>query len=74
HLHLVLKPHVRPLHAFQTKLELVGALRDIAKIQQTAVEECEILHRDCSLNNTMICDDGNGGRGTLIDWEFAVHI
>ncbi|KAG2092810.1 uncharacterized protein F5147DRAFT_779553 [Suillus discolor] len=51
-----------------------GALRDIVKIQQTAVEEWGILYRDCSLNNAMIWDDGNGGQGTLIDWEFAVHI
>ncbi|KAG2096726.1 uncharacterized protein F5147DRAFT_778235 [Suillus discolor] len=44
------------------------------KVQQTAVEERGILHHDCSLNNTMIWDDGNGGQGTLIDWEFAMHI
>ncbi|KAG1801325.1 uncharacterized protein HD556DRAFT_1438366 [Suillus plorans] len=74
HLHLVLKPCERPLHAFRTKLELVGALQDIVKIQQTAVEERGILHHDCSLNNAMIWDDGNGGQGTLINWEFAVHI
>ncbi|KAG2086080.1 uncharacterized protein F5147DRAFT_588701, partial [Suillus discolor] len=74
HLRLVLKPRARPLHVFRTKVELVGALQDIAKIQQTAVEECGILHRDYSLNNAMIWDDGSGGWGTLIDWEFAVHI
>ncbi|KAG2094410.1 uncharacterized protein F5147DRAFT_585027, partial [Suillus discolor] len=33
-----------------------------------------ILHRDCSLNNSMIEDDGNRSHGTLIDWEFAVFI
>ncbi|KAG2089230.1 uncharacterized protein F5147DRAFT_780694 [Suillus discolor] len=70
HLRLVLKPRARPLHALRTKVELVGALQDIAKIQQTAVEERGILHRDCSLNNTMIWDDGSqkyaiGGTGTL---------
>lgn len=74
HVHLVLKPHARPLHAFQTRVELVSALWDIVKIQQTAVEERGILHCDCSVNNAMIEDDGNGTNGLLIDWEFAVHI
>ncbi|KAG1843264.1 hypothetical protein DFJ58DRAFT_844372 [Suillus subalutaceus] len=62
HVHLVLKPRAQPLHAFQTKLELV------------AVEDRRILHRDCSLNNAMIKDDGDGTNGMLIDWEFAVHM
>ncbi|KAG1842842.1 hypothetical protein F4604DRAFT_1938561 [Suillus subluteus] len=51
--------------------ELVSAIRDIVRIQQIAVEEHGILHRDCSLNNAMIEDDGNGSHGTLINWEFA---
>ncbi|KAG1859221.1 hypothetical protein F4604DRAFT_1930759 [Suillus subluteus] len=71
HIHLVLKPCARPLHAFWTKVELVSAPWDIVKIQQIAVEDCGILHRDCSLNNAMIEDDGNGTHGLLIDWEFA---
>ncbi|KAG1841641.1 hypothetical protein C8R48DRAFT_559898, partial [Suillus tomentosus] len=71
HVRLVLKPRARPLHAFRTRVELVSALRDIVKIQQTAVEERGILHRDCSVNNAMIEDDGNGTNGLLIDWEFA---
>ncbi|KAG1832610.1 hypothetical protein DFJ58DRAFT_736302 [Suillus subalutaceus] len=37
--------------------EFVRALRDIIKILQTAVEERQILHRDCSLNNAMILDE-----------------
>ncbi|KAG0695457.1 hypothetical protein DFH29DRAFT_1005434 [Suillus ampliporus] len=39
-----------------------------------AVEDHRILHHDCSLNNAMIEDDGDGTHGLLIDWEFAVHI
>lgn len=42
--------------------------------QKIAVEERGILHRDCSLNNSIIEDDGNGSHGTMIDWEFAVRI
>ncbi|KAG2149237.1 hypothetical protein DEU56DRAFT_908936 [Suillus clintonianus] len=59
---------------FRTKVELLGAIWDIIKIQQMVVEEKGILHRDCSLNNSMIKDDGDRSHGTLIDWEFAVFI
>ncbi|KAG1789203.1 uncharacterized protein HD556DRAFT_1447263 [Suillus plorans] len=74
HVHLVLKPRARPLHTFRTKVELISVIQDIVRIQQIAVEERGILHRDCSLNNSMIEDDSNGSHGTLIDWEFAVRI
>ncbi|KAG2100475.1 uncharacterized protein F5147DRAFT_777034 [Suillus discolor] len=74
HVRLVLKPCGRPLHMFQTLKEFVRALRDIIKIQQAAVEEHQILHRDCSLNNAMILDEPEGSEGFLIDWEFAVRI
>ncbi|KAG2157190.1 hypothetical protein DEU56DRAFT_905854 [Suillus clintonianus] len=59
---------------FWTKVELLGAIWDIIKIQQTVVEEKGILHCDCSLNNSMIEDDGDGSHRTLIDWEFTVFI
>ncbi|KAG2061018.1 hypothetical protein BDR06DRAFT_966820 [Suillus hirtellus] len=59
---------------WQSIKELISAIRDIVKIQQIAVEEHGILHQDCSLNNSMIEDGDNGSHGTLIDWEFAVHI
>ncbi|KAG2129255.1 uncharacterized protein EDB93DRAFT_1256318 [Suillus bovinus] len=74
HIQLVLKPHAQPLHMFCTKAELVSAIRDIITIQKIAVKERGILHQDCSLNNSMIEDNGNGSHGTMIDWEFAVHI
>ncbi|KAG2746668.1 hypothetical protein P692DRAFT_201806973 [Suillus brevipes Sb2] len=54
--------------------ELVKALRDIVLIQKRAVEEHQVLHRDCSLNNSMIEDIEGGSRGALIDWEFAARI
>ncbi|KAG2079492.1 uncharacterized protein F5147DRAFT_552338, partial [Suillus discolor] len=71
HVRLVLKPCGRPLHMFRMLKEFVRALRDIVEIQQAVVEECQILHRDCSLNNTMILDEPEGSEGFLIDWEFA---
>ncbi|KAG2754114.1 hypothetical protein P692DRAFT_20870364 [Suillus brevipes Sb2] len=65
HIRLVLKPRARPLYMFRTKAELLGAIREIISIQKTAVEEKGILHRDCSLNNSMIEDDGNGEGSTI---------
>ncbi|KAG2139641.1 uncharacterized protein EDB93DRAFT_1253058 [Suillus bovinus] len=59
---------------FWMKAELLGAIWDIIRIQKTAVEEKGILHRDCSLNNSMIEDDvfiaqgqkyARGGMGTM---------
>ena len=35
HVRLVLRPRARPLHMFRTKLELVGAIRDIVKSKHT---------------------------------------
>ncbi|KAG2361789.1 hypothetical protein BDR07DRAFT_1485481 [Suillus spraguei] len=74
HVQLVLKPHAQPLHMFHMKAELVSMIWDIIIIQKTVVEERGILHQNCSLNNTMIEDDGNGSHGTLINWEFAACI
>ncbi|KAG1765881.1 hypothetical protein EV702DRAFT_1204407 [Suillus placidus] len=42
--------------------------------QRQAAESHKVLHRDSSLNNVMIEDDGDGSHGMLIDWEFAVDI
>ncbi|KAG1881761.1 hypothetical protein C8R48DRAFT_14599 [Suillus tomentosus] len=74
HVRLVLKPRARPLHKFRSKVEFLGAIRDIVNIQRKAVEKRKVLHRDASLNNAMIEDDGDGSHGMLIDWEFAVDI
>lgn len=43
-------------------------------VQKQAVEQRGVLHRDCSINNTMIEDTPNGPRGFFLDWEFAVQI
>ncbi|KAG2114206.1 uncharacterized protein F5147DRAFT_650015 [Suillus discolor] len=74
HVRLVLKPRARPLHEFRSRKELVKAIRDIVLVQKCAVEKHNILHRDCSLNNSMIEDTDDGSRGALIDWEFAARI
>ncbi|KAG1747487.1 hypothetical protein EDD22DRAFT_851084 [Suillus occidentalis] len=75
--HWILESKVDALNEvkmLQMKAELLATIWDIIKIQQIEVEEKGILHYDCSLNNSMIEDDGNGSCGTLIDWEFSVFI
>ena len=45
----------------------------LSTVQQEA-EKRGVLHRDCSVNNTMIEDTENGSCGCLLDWEFAIQI
>ncbi|KAI6156796.1 hypothetical protein BKA82DRAFT_148513 [Pisolithus tinctorius] len=66
-------PCARPMVMFKTKKELVSCIRDILRIQQQALER-GVLHRDCSINNTMIEDFTNGSCSFLLDWEFAVWV
>ncbi|KAI6142015.1 hypothetical protein BKA82DRAFT_4361475 [Pisolithus tinctorius] len=73
HVRLAMKPCARPMVMFKTKKELVSCIRDILRIQQQALER-GVLHRDCSINNTMIEDFANGSCGFLLDWEFAVRV
>ncbi|KAG2047668.1 hypothetical protein BDR06DRAFT_1013678 [Suillus hirtellus] len=74
HVCLVLKPYTRPLYEFHSCAEFLTLILDIIKIQKQAVEQNQVLHCNCSLNNAMIEDDGDGTHGMLIDWEFAVEI
>ncbi|KAG1836201.1 hypothetical protein DFJ58DRAFT_735127 [Suillus subalutaceus] len=62
------------IYSSTPRKELVKALRDIVLIQKRVVAEHQVLHRDCSLNNSMIEDTKDGSRGALIDWEFAARI
>ncbi|KAG1722132.1 uncharacterized protein EDB91DRAFT_1256195 [Suillus paluster] len=74
HVCLVLKPCVQPLYQFRSHTEFLTVIWDILKIQKLAVEQNRVLHHDCSLNNAMIGDDGNGSHGMSIDWEFAERL
>ncbi|KAG1848103.1 hypothetical protein F4604DRAFT_1687831 [Suillus subluteus] len=74
HIHLVLKPHVQPLHKFCSKVEFLSTIQDIVNIQRQVVEKHKVLHHDASLNNAIIKDDGDGSHGMLVDWEFVVDI
>ncbi|KAG1834479.1 kinase-like domain-containing protein [Suillus variegatus] len=74
HVCLIMESCARPLTEFRTLREFVKALRDIVIIQCTAVLECNVLHRNCSLYNAMIVDELDDSKWLLIDWEFTVFI
>ncbi|KAF8436279.1 hypothetical protein L210DRAFT_3648035 [Boletus edulis BED1] len=74
HVRLAMTPCARPLTMFKSKKELIICIRGVLGIIQQALER-GVLHRDCSLFNTMIEDLPDGAsRGFLLDWEFAVEI
>jgi serine/threonine protein kinase len=48
---LVIYPAGRPIHKYQSPLELLEALRDAIKAHQSLHSKGKILHRDVSENN-----------------------
>ncbi|KAG7098098.1 hypothetical protein E1B28_000072 [Marasmius oreades] len=67
HCFIVMKEVGLPLTDFKVHKELVGAMRDALKAHQGAYERANVLHRDISVGNILIYDQG----GLLIDWEFS---
>ncbi|EEB89149.1 hypothetical protein MPER_12790, partial [Moniliophthora perniciosa FA553] len=67
HYFIVFKQVGRPLWDFKTTLELVKAIRDAVQAHKDALEKAGILHRDISVGNILITDEG----GMLIDWDFS---
>ncbi|KAI5990036.1 hypothetical protein F5J12DRAFT_786564 [Pisolithus orientalis] len=64
-------------------MKLVQDINRVPKLQHYWVIEVKlgiqalergVLHRDCSINNTMIEDFANGSHSFLLDWEFAVQV
>ncbi|KAI3597567.1 other 1 protein kinase [Moniliophthora roreri] len=70
HYFIVLKEIGRPLSKFRTTKELVTALRDALQAHTEAYRK-GILHRDISIGNILISENGGG---LLIDWEFGKSI
>ncbi|KGQ06989.1 hypothetical protein BBAD15_g7714 [Beauveria bassiana D1-5] len=71
---VVTSPLGRPLHTFQTRLELLEALRDAIKCHRSLYLDAGLLHGDISPGNMIITDTPGAGqpRGILIDLEFAM--
>uniref|UniRef100_A0A0W0FRP8 Protein kinase domain-containing protein n=1 Tax=Moniliophthora roreri TaxID=221103 RepID=A0A0W0FRP8_MONRR len=57
-----------PLKDFKNSFELVQATSHAIEAHKGAYEQAKILHRDISVGNILITDEGDG---LLIDWEFS---
>ena len=70
---LVISPAGRALRDFQSKLELLEALRDAIKAHRSLYTKGKILHRDISENNIIITNpkEADGFTGMLIDEDLA---
>ena len=72
---LVIYPAGRPIHKYQSPLELLEALRDAIKAHRSLYLDGNILHRDISENNIIITDPKKTGRaGMLIDLDLAKEL
>ncbi|OJD20317.1 hypothetical protein ACJ73_08347 [Blastomyces percursus] len=72
---LVIYPAGRPIHKYQSSLELLEALRDAIKALRSLHSKGKILHRDVSENNIIITDPKKTGRaGMLIDLDLAKEL
>ncbi|KAJ2662147.1 hypothetical protein IWW48_002043 [Coemansia sp. RSA 1200] len=56
--------------------ELIAAAADVMEVHSAIRKQCNILHRDISVNNILINRNGPGGRacGMLIDFDCALRI
>ncbi|KAI1441361.1 FunK1 protein kinase [Annulohypoxylon stygium] len=73
---IVTSPVGRPLHTFQSILELLQVFRDAIKCHRSLYYDAKILHQDISSGNMIILDDEGEGnpRGILIDLDSAIEL
>lgn len=73
---IVTSPVGRPLHTFQSLLELIQVFRDAIKCHRSLLHDAKILHQDVSPGNMIILDDQDEGkpRGILIDLDSAIEL
>ncbi|KAF6760783.1 hypothetical protein DFP72DRAFT_792537, partial [Ephemerocybe angulata] len=72
-LRVVLEHYGRTLWHFESRLQLIAALKDAISAHKELFKH-EILHRDISLNNILLGNPGavEGLRGILIDLDMAI--
>lgn len=73
---IVTSPVGRPLHTFQSILELLQVFRDAIKCHRSLYHDARILHQDISPGNMVILDGQDEGkpRGILIDLDSAIEL
>ncbi|KAG2746623.1 hypothetical protein P692DRAFT_20679435, partial [Suillus brevipes Sb2] len=70
HIHycMVLGVVGRELSTFRSTRELVSVVADALEAHEEAYHKAGILHRDVSVGNLIVTDDGEG---LLIDWDLC---
>jgi hypothetical protein len=73
---IVTSPAGRPLHTFQSLLELLQVFRDAIKCHRSLCYDAKILHQDISPGNMIILDGQDKGKpqGILIDLDSAIEL
>ncbi|KAI3328899.1 FunK1 protein kinase [Xylariaceae sp. AK1471] len=73
---IVTSPVGRPLHTFQSLLELLQVFRDAIKCHRSLCCDAKILHQDISPGNMIILDGEDEGKpkGILIDLDSAIEL
>ncbi|RMZ83204.1 hypothetical protein DV738_g1305, partial [Chaetothyriales sp. CBS 135597] len=73
---MVTSPVGRPLHTFQSILELLRVFRDAIKCHRSLLTNAKILHQDISAGNIIILDgqDEEDPQGILIDLDSAIEV
>lgn len=73
---IVTSPVGRPLHTFQSLLELLQVFRDAIKCHRSLCYDAKILHQDISPGNMIILDGQGEGKpqGILIDLDSAIEL
>ena len=73
---IVTSPVGRPLHTFQSLLELIQVFRDAIKCHRSLCYDAKILHQDVSPGNMIILDGQDEGKpqGILIDLDSAIEL
>ncbi|KAI1779308.1 FunK1 protein kinase [Hypoxylon cercidicola] len=73
---IVTSPVGRPLHTFQSLLELLQVFRDDIKCHRSLYYDAKILHQDISPGNMIILDGQDEGnpKGILIDLDSAIEL
>ncbi|KAJ1796498.1 hypothetical protein LPJ59_003712 [Coemansia sp. RSA 2399] len=80
HRRIVMAPVGRHIHSVKNEAELVLVLADAMQCHNAILEECELLHRDISVNNILVIRDFVGKstrrpvKGLLIDFDHAISV
>ncbi|KAI1818599.1 serine/threonine-protein kinase Sgk2 [Poronia punctata] len=74
--YIVTSPIGRPLHTFQSLLELLKVFRDAIKCHRSLYYDAKILHQDISPGNMIILDGQNEAKpqGILINLDSAIQL